>query len=116
MPLLYATIIIRAENEMYLHDVGIKRLMVSGINPQSRLQYVRNIRLRSSFYYHLEERCIHYRDIYKTQIDPEGGEANGFQKLTTDIMSLLEQLEDQSLRGFRSAAPLFILSGCSADR
>lgn len=90
--------------------------MVAGINPESHLQYVRNVRIRSSFHYNLEERCVHYRDAYNMQIDPEGAEASGFDELATDIMSPLEQFEDQSLRRFRSTIPLLILSVCPADR
>lgn len=116
IPELYATITIRAKNEIYLHDVSVKRFMAAGINLESHLQYVRNFRIRSSFHYNLEERCVHYMDAYNMQIDPEGARAGGFDELTTGIMSLLEQFEDQSLRYFRSSIPLLILFVCPANR
>ncbi|KIM93357.1 hypothetical protein OIDMADRAFT_61695 [Oidiodendron maius Zn] len=105
---LYTTITIPAKNEKYLQGVDTERFMVAGINPVSRLQYVRNVRVQSSFSYNPEERCIHYSDTYDMDIDPEEGEDSGFDELTTDIMSLLSQLEDQSLRGFRSNSPFHI--------
>jgi hypothetical protein len=89
--------------------------MVAGINPVGHLQYVRNVQVQSSFHDNLEERCVHYRDTYDMDMDPECGKASEFHELAMDIMSLLEQLEDHNLRGFRSTAPL-ILSGCPADR
>jgi hypothetical protein len=112
MPELYTTITIRAESEMYLQKVGIRRVMVASINLVGHLQYVRNVQVQSSFHDNLEECCVHYRDTYNIDIDPECGEASGFHELATDIMSLLKQLEDQSLRGFRSYPRLLVLSGC----
>jgi hypothetical protein len=116
MPELYTTITIRAESEMYLQKVGVRRVMVASINPVGHLQYVRNVQVQSSFHDNLEERCVHYRDTYDMDIDPECGESSEFHELATDIMSLLKQLEDQSFRGFRSHPRLLVLSGCPADK
>jgi hypothetical protein len=54
MPELYMTITIRAESEMYLEKVGVRRVMLAGINPVGHLQYVRNVQVQSSFHENLE--------------------------------------------------------------
>jgi hypothetical protein len=73
MPELYTTITIPAESEMHLQKVGVRRVMVAGINPMGHLQYVRNVQVQSSFHENLEERCGHYRDTYDIDMDPECG-------------------------------------------
>ena len=62
MPELYATITVRANDEMHLERVGVQHFLGSKIKPMGHLNHVRYVQLRSLFRYNLEERCVHYKD------------------------------------------------------
>jgi hypothetical protein len=109
MPELYATVTIRAEDEMRLQRVDVKPYLATRINPTDHFHHARNIRVRSRFHYNLRERYIHYRDAYDMEADWEDGDSSGgtrFRELTRDIISLLKRFENQRLQSFRSAVPL----------
>lgn len=106
LPELYATIIIRVDDEMRLQRVDVKPFLRGSINPAGHLHYVKNVRVQSRFHSNLEERCVHYRDM------EEGDASRGIRsrRLATDMMSLLKHLGDQRLQSFRLAISLVILS------
>ncbi|KAH6667391.1 hypothetical protein B0J14DRAFT_602141 [Halenospora varia] len=60
------------------------------------------VQVRPRFHRHLEERCLHHRDMgfYVGDADADAERQPRFEKLTTHLMPLFEQLREESLRSF----------------
>lgn len=110
LPKLYETVIVSSESEKHLERIDINPFLRG--NGSSRLRYTKHVRIAAPFHENLDERCVHFRDIddhvkYLFDEEPEEREAKGltrFQKLATNAAAFLQQIEDESLKSFRSAA------------
>jgi hypothetical protein len=100
---LYENINIWAEDEWHLEKVEVAPFLEASSKPTSRLNHVRVVQVRSRFHHLLEERCLYYKDMGLYVGEPNSERQPRFEKLTTHLMSLFEQLREEILRGFRFA-------------
>jgi hypothetical protein len=111
IPYLYKEIIIEATDEFFLQDLDVEPLLRTCSKPISHLSYVKKVQVLSRFHRNLKSRCIHnhFEDMELDDSDEEGDEEpNSFAKLTTNLMSIFQQLKDGSLRSFRLDASLMV--------
>jgi hypothetical protein len=98
------------EPKRILKRINTKPFLIS--NATARLHYTKHIRITAPFHENLDERCIHCRDMddhirHNFDEELEEREAEGrtkFRKLEASTLTLLEQLKNESLKSFRSAA------------
>jgi len=103
IPKLYANIVIWAEDEWHLERVEVEPFLRTSSKLTSPLDHVRSVQVRSRFHHLLEERCLHHKDIGFYMGEPDSERQPRFEKLTTHLIPLFEQLREESLQSFRFA-------------
>jgi len=110
LPKLYETVVISSESEKHLERIDVKPFLEG--NSTDRLKHTKHFQISSLFHENLDERCLHFRDIedqVKYNFDEEleeraAGGRTKFQTLAANVVGLLQQLQYESLKSFRSAA------------
>ena len=106
---LYETVVINSESEKHLERLQIKSFLVGDV--AGRLHHTKHVRISSVFDENLDERCIHLRDIEYHATHEYNEPTTKFQTLAANVMALLQQLSDESLKSFRLAVVSMTKSG-----
>jgi len=106
LPKLYETVVISSKSKEHLERIDIKPFLRG--NSTSRLYHTKHAQISAPFYENLYERCIHFRDMndqvkhdFEEELkEREAGGRTKFQKLATNTVGLLQQLQYKSLKSF----------------
>jgi hypothetical protein len=102
IPKLYENIGIWAEDEQHLESVEVEPFLRTSSKLTSHLGHVRFVQVRSRFHDLLEERCLHYMDMFDVG-ESDSERQPRFEKIAASLMLLFERLREESLREFRFA-------------
>ncbi|KAH8679710.1 hypothetical protein BGZ60DRAFT_235687 [Tricladium varicosporioides] len=100
IPKLYENIDVRAKDERHLETLSGRPFLRTRSKATSPLDYVKAIQVRSRFCHVLEKRCLHYKDMGFYMGGTDSARQPRLEKLATSLMSLFEQLKEESLRSF----------------